>query len=106
MPQISRRRSDQLGDFMLHLKLAAVDAHQVLFAAVQGVRQRLDRAGFASAGRTQQQEHARGPAFGSQSRTIHLDVRNNLRDRVSLPYQAAGKLLREFLPPACRSPEN
>ena len=96
MPQISRRRSDQLGDFVLHLELAAVDAHQALLAAVQCVGQRLHGARLAGAGGTQQQEHARRPAFGPQSRAIHLYVRNNLRDGVSLSYQPARKLLGEF----------
>ena len=99
MPQISRRRSDQLGDFVLHLKFAAVDAHQVFLVAVQRVRQRLDGAGLTGAGGTEQQEHARRAAFGPQSRTIHLYVGNNLRDGVRLSHQAARKLLCEFFPP-------
>ena len=103
MPQVSRRRADQLGDFVLHLKLAAVDAHQALLAAVQNVRQRLHRAGLAGAGGTQQQEHARRPALGTEPGAIHLDVGNNLGDGVGLPHQAARKLLREFLAPAGRA---
>jgi hypothetical protein len=70
---------------------------------VQGICQRLNGAGLAGAGGTQQQKHTRRPAFGTQACTIHLYVGNNLGDGVGLPYQAARKLLREFFASICRT---
>ena len=90
---------------MLHLELAAVDAKEAFLIPVQRIRQRLYRPRFAGTGGTQQQEYSRRAPFRRQPRTIHLHVRNNLRDGVSLTNEAGRKLLREFLPPACRSGE-
>jgi hypothetical protein len=101
MPQISRRRANQLGDFMLHLELAAIDPKETLLVSVQRIGQRLYRPRFTGTGGTQQQEYSRRAPFRRQPRTIHLHVRNNLGDGVSLTNEAGRKLLREFLPPAC-----
>src|SRR5207249_8001187 len=76
-PKITRRRADQLGDLMLHLKLAAVDLQKILFAAVQNVRQRLHGLGLSRSRRSEQQEDADWPALGSQAGLEHLNVRNN-----------------------------
>src|SRR6476661_6968339 len=98
MSQVSGRRADQLGDFVLHLELAAIHPQQALFTSVQDVGESFDRPRLAGSRGTQQQEHARRAAFGSEARAIHLHVRNDFRDSVGLPHQSAGKLLSEFFP--------
>ena len=102
MPQISRRRADKLGHFMLHLEFAAVHAQQILFAAVQHIRQHLNRPRLARPRGTQQKKHARRPTLRRKPRAIHLDIRNNFRDRMRLPHQPAGDLLGELVAPVAR----
>jgi hypothetical protein len=51
---------------------------------VQHISERFYSARLAGAGGTQQQEHARGPAFRRKSRLMHLHVRHDLRQRLGL----------------------
>ena len=84
MPQIAGRRTDEFRDFVLHLKFAAIHFEQVLFAAVQHIGECFYGARLAGAGGTQQQEHARGPAFWRETRLVHLYVRYDLRESLRL----------------------
>ena len=84
MAEIPGRRADELRDLVLHLKLAAIYSEQVLLASVQGVGQGFDSPGLSGPGGSQQQEDSGGAAVGRESRLVHLDVWNNLRDRVIL----------------------
>ena len=97
MPQVSRGRTDQLGDFMFHLELAAVDAQHVFFSAVKYIGQSLHSASLAGTGGTQQQEDSGGSSFRSESGAVHLHVWNDLRHRMSLPDYAGEKLVQQAL---------
>jgi hypothetical protein len=94
VPQVTRRRADQLGDLVLHLEFAAVDLQQVFLAAVQHLGQRFHRAGLARAGGSQQQKHPGRPPFRRQARLIDLEVRHNGLQHGGLPDDAAGKQIR------------
>ena len=77
MAQVAGRRADQLGDFVLHLELAAIHLEHVLLAAVQDFGQRFHGFGLARAGRSQQQEDAHRAAFRREAGLEHLDVGND-----------------------------
>ncbi len=96
MPQISRRRADQLRHFVLHLKLAAVDFEQIARAAVQHFGERFDGSCLAGAGRAEQQKDARGPGFGRKPGLVHLYVRDDLRHRFLLTDHAAQELRKKI----------
>ena len=102
MSQISRRRADQLGDLMLHLKFAAVHPQQVLFAAMKDIRQSFHSAGLTGSRGAKKQEDSRWPSLRRHPGSIHLHVRNNFGDRMGLADQAVAKLLRKFFPPIRR----
>ena len=77
MPQVAGRRANQFGHLVFHLEFAAIHFENVLFAAMQDFGQGFDGFGFASAGRTQQEEHPHRAAFRRQTGLEHLDVRDN-----------------------------
>ena len=53
-PKIAGRRADEFGDFVLHLKFAAINFEKILAAAVQHFGERFHRARFARSGWAQQ----------------------------------------------------
>ena len=89
--QVAGRRADQLGDFVLHLELAAVHFEQVLLAAVEDFGQRFHRLGFAGAGGPQQQEDPYRAAFRGQAGLKHLDVGNDDASHRRLPHNLLRK---------------
>src|SRR5215469_18574760 len=75
MPQISRGRTDQLGNFMRMLKLCAVDLDAGARIAKQCLRHRLHHARLARTGRSKEQEiphRTSGRIEPSQKRLIDL----------------------------------
>ena len=92
MPQISRRRTDQLGHFVFHLEFAAIHAQQVPLASMQNVGQRFHRPRFPRARRAKQKKYARRTALRRKARLVHLHIRNNLRHGMPLAHHA----LRQF----------
>ena len=69
---------------MIQLKFTAVDSQDLLLAAVQGVGERFYRARLAGPGWPEQEEHADGPPFRGKTRAMHLYVRHDLFDGMSL----------------------
>ena len=61
MAQVSRRRADQLGDFVRVLKLGAVDLDDRIWVAEQNFGGRFDDARFARTGRPEKQHRADRP---------------------------------------------
>ena len=88
--QIAGRRTDQLGDFVLELELAAVHLEHVLFRAVQRVGQSFDGFGFAGASGSEQQENADRTPLRSEASLEHLDVGNDQPRGVGLADHLAG----------------
>src|SRR5260370_42560524 len=72
VPEVSRRRTDQLRDFMAVLKLRAIDLDYRSRIFQQGLGSRLDNASFSGAGRPQEQKVSDRPADGRQSREVRL----------------------------------
>src|SRR6266849_5980578 len=70
--QISRRRTDQLSDFMAVLKLRAIDLDYCSRIFQQGLGRRLDDASFSGARRSEEQKISDGPADRGQSRQVSL----------------------------------
>ena len=106
MSQISRRRADQFRDFVLHLKLAAVDFQNIFLAAVEHFRQRFDGSGLSRSGGTEQEKNSSRPAFGREAGLIHLHVGNYLGQGVRLPDDAIRKMpeqIASFIFPAATS---
>src|ERR1700722_6060290 len=95
MAQIARRLSDELGFFVLHLKLAAIDFEDALLASVQHVRQSFHRSRLSGSGGTQKKENAGRPALRRESGAMHLKVGHNLRHGLWLADYAACKLFDE-----------
>jgi hypothetical protein len=75
---ISRRRADQLSDFMVRLVLGAVDPEKLLLAAMEDFGKCLDCAGLTSAGWTKKQKDARGAIRRAEAGLIHLDIGNDV----------------------------
>jgi len=75
--EIARRCSNQFGDLVLHLELAAVYLEDVLFAAMQHFGERFNRLGLASTSGAQQQENSNRPAFRRKTCLEHLNVRDD-----------------------------
>jgi hypothetical protein len=73
VPDVSRRRADQLRDRMLLHVLGHVEADQRIVAAEQEVGQRPRQLGLADAGRTQEDEAADRPVGILQSRARAAD---------------------------------
>src|ERR1700744_926084 len=72
MPQVSRRRADQFGDLMGMLEFGAVDLDARVGVAEQRFGQRLHYAGFAGAGRPEEEQVADGASGSVQASQEHL----------------------------------
>ena len=77
MAEISGRRPDELGDFMFHLKFAAIHLDHILRAAMQDLGQSFDGLRLAGTGGAQQQEHTYGTPLGREAGLEHLNIGND-----------------------------
>ena len=84
MPQISGRRTDQLGNLVAVLKFRAVDLDDRARITHQGLGGRLDDAGLAGSSGPQEEEVADRTARRRHSRQIHLIDVDDLLDRFIL----------------------
>ena len=87
---------------MFHLEFAAVDAQHIPVAAMQGLRQNLNRTSLTRAGRPQQQEHSHRPPFRRETCLMHVDIRQYANKRVGLSDQALLQLGHLFIQRCCR----
>ncbi len=83
-----RRRSNQLGDFMLHLELAAVDLEYVLFTPMKRLGENFNRSCLAGSRGSQQQKHAYRTPFRGKAGAVHAHVRDDFRQRLRLADKA------------------
>ncbi len=91
MAQISRRRADQLRNFVRVLKFGAVDLDAGAGIAEQGFRHRLDHPGLTGAGRTEEQKVANWTSRRIQSCQEHLVDFDHFLDGLVLTDDSAAK---------------
>ena len=91
MPEISGRRSDQLGDFMAVLELGAVDLDHRSRVSGKGLRRRFHQSRFSGAGWPQEEKVTNWPAGADHARQIGLVDVDDLFDRLILTYNFAAK---------------
>src|SRR5215470_9075197 len=72
MPQIPRRRTNQLGNLVRMLKLGAIDLNHRPRIAKQNLGSRFHNAGLTRTGRTEKQQIAYRPPWRIQPRAEHL----------------------------------
>ena len=98
MPEISGRRSDQLGDFMAVLELRAIDLDHRAAIPGQCLRGGFHQSRFARSSRSQEQKIANRPARADHTRQVGLINVDNLLDRFvltnDLALQAGFQVLR------------
>src|SRR5882757_7068478 len=85
MPQISRRRTDQLCDFMAVLKFRAIDLNHRARVLQQGLRGRFDNSRLARARGAKEQEVSDRAARRIHPGKMHLVDVDDLLDRLILP---------------------
>ena len=72
MAQVSRRRANQLRDFVRMLKLGAVDLHDRVRVAIKNFGGGFDHASFSGAGRSEKQHRADRPVGRIHARQKNL----------------------------------
>src|SRR5437870_5659253 len=97
VPQISRRRADQLGYLMAVLELSAVDLDHRARVADETLSGRLDKPGFARAGRSEEQKISDRPAGTRQARHVRLIDIDDLLNCVILADDASPKVVIKLL---------
>ncbi len=85
VPEVARRRPDQLGDLVRMLKLRAIDLDARARVAEQRLGQSLDDPGFPRTRRSQEQEVAHRASRRVQPGQEHLVDFYNLFDGLILP---------------------
>jgi hypothetical protein len=93
MAKVSRRRANETGHLMLHLKLAAVNPEEFPVATVQRFGQRFDRPRLAGAGRPEEKEYTHRPAHGSEVGLVHPNIGNDRLDGGRLADQFGAQCL-------------
>src|SRR5690349_11358406 len=89
--EISRRRSDQLGDLMTVLEFGAINLDYRSSVAGQRFRGRFDQSRFSRSSGTQEQEIPYRPSGAGHSRQIGLIDVDDLLDRLILTYDLAAE---------------
>src|SRR6266849_5206724 len=95
--QISGRRADQLGNLMAVLELGAVDLDHCARVADEAFSGRLDKPGFARAGRPEEQKISDRPAGTRHARQVRLIDIYDLLNRVVLADDASPKVVIKLL---------
>ena len=91
MAQISRRRADELGDFVRVLELGAINLDAGASVAEQSLGHRFHNPRLARTRGSKKQQIAHRASWRIQSRQKHLvDLHNLLNSRL-LPHDFAGK---------------
>jgi hypothetical protein len=91
VPEISRRRTDELRDFVAMLKFGAIDFHHCSRVFQQTLRERFHETRFARPSRSQKHKIGNWPLrrrHATQVRLIHLD---DLMNGIFLPDDSASK---------------
>src|SRR5262249_5398847 len=96
MPQISRRRANQLGDLMRVLKLRTVDLDAGARIAKQRLRHRLHYAGLARTCRSEEQQIGHRTSLRIQSRQKRLVDLGYLFDGLVLANDVAMQSIRKL----------
>ena len=91
MAQISRRRADQLGDFVRVLKFSAVDLDAGAGVAEQSFGHGFDHPGFARTGGPEEQKVSNRTARRIQARQKHLVDFDHFLDGLVLTDDSAAK---------------
>src|SRR5258705_306028 len=95
--KISRRRTDQLRDFMTVLKLRAIDLDYGSRILQQGLGSRLNNPSFSGAGRSKEQKVSDRPADRAQPRQMSLISPHDLVNCFVLSNDEAAKFVLQVL---------
>src|SRR4051794_29487646 len=87
MTQVSGRRAHEFCDLVLHLKFTAIDLQQVLARTVKYLSERFHRASLPGPGRSEKQEDTDRAAFRRQAGLMHMDIRHNRLNGLSLAHE-------------------
>ncbi len=91
MSEVSRRRTDQLGNFVRVLKLGAIDFNAGARVSEQSLGHGFDHAGLARTGWSEEQQVAHWASGRVEARKEHLIDLYDLFDRLILSHNAATK---------------
>jgi hypothetical protein len=89
--KVARRSAQELGDFVFHLKLPAIDSQEILLASMHLLSEGFDSPSLAGTGRAQEQEDSGGTPFWSEPNVVHLDVGDDAPDSNGLTDYSLGE---------------